>query len=175
MSRNCIFYNIIAFLIAVTFTGCAPRLAQTRYGAEESQWKNYISKNYRQWEPPPTPPPLAKDKKGLSVEESSLEIVPEPVNMKESLPEIKPVKEGQELKTEDDGDLSSSESKKEPAEVQYTVAKGDTLWTISKKFYNNGNKWREIQKANKKKLSDGNKLQPGMTLSIPNVSPDASY
>lgn len=32
--------------------------------------------------------------------------------------------------------------------TKYTVKKGDTLWSIAKKFLGDGNRYKEIQKAN---------------------------
>ena len=46
----------------------------------------------------------------------------------------------------------------------YTVKKGDSLWQIAKKLLGDGNKYREIKKANNL-TSDA--IQPGMVLKIP--------
>lgn len=63
----------------------------------------------------------------------------------------------------------------------HTVKKGDTLWTIAKKYYGNGSKYTAIYKANKtvienaakkhgkKSSSNGNWIYPGTKLTIPNA------
>lgn len=48
---------------------------------------------------------------------------------------------------------------------QYTVVKGDTLWDISVKAYQDGYRWVEIAKANK--LANPNLIHPGNVLIIP--------
>ena len=50
----------------------------------------------------------------------------------------------------------------------YTVEKGDTLWSIAEKEYNDGYRWTEIKDANK--LTNADQLNAGQTLIIPNVS-----
>ena len=57
-----------------------------------------------------------------------------------------------------------------PAKVggqSYKVKKGDTLFSISRKFYNSPSHWKEIRDTNKNKIDSPAKLQPGMTLTIP--------
>ncbi len=49
----------------------------------------------------------------------------------------------------------------------YTVAKGDTLAGISRKFYRNSSQWPKIAEANKDVLADPTKLKVGMVLNIP--------
>lgn len=49
----------------------------------------------------------------------------------------------------------------------YTVKKGDTLWGIAKKLLGDGNRYREIQKANG--LTD-TVIHAGMVLKIPKSS-----
>jgi LysM domain-containing protein len=49
----------------------------------------------------------------------------------------------------------------------YTVQAGDSLSKIAKQFYGNSNDYMKIFEANKDKLSDPNKIQPGQQLSIP--------
>jgi len=57
----------------------------------------------------------------------------------------------------------------EPAdESQYhTVARGDTLSAIAKKFYGNANAYMKIFEANKPMLSNPDKIYPGQLLRIP--------
>jgi hypothetical protein len=49
----------------------------------------------------------------------------------------------------------------------YTVKAGDTLSKISKQFYGDANQYMKIFEANKDKLDDPNKIQPGQQLTIP--------
>ncbi|MCP4177404.1 MAG: LysM peptidoglycan-binding domain-containing protein [bacterium] len=139
--------------ITIAFAGCAPQLARTKYGPEEQQWKSYINKSYKDWEPPPTPPPY---KEGASSNNnkslSSIEIVPEPSNSPEKInvfEDAKPIS------------INPQESK------TYIVKKGDTLWSISYKFYNDGKSWKKIQDANMGKLKNPKNLKAGMILTIP--------
>jgi len=55
-----------------------------------------------------------------------------------------------------------------PGVQTYTVQSGDTLASISRKFYkNNSARWKDIQDANFNALEGTAKLQPGMVLMIP--------
>lgn len=49
----------------------------------------------------------------------------------------------------------------------YTVKEGDTLASISRKFYKTSKRWREIRDANEKKIDDPDNLKAGLTLKIP--------
>jgi nucleoid-associated protein YgaU len=49
----------------------------------------------------------------------------------------------------------------------YTVAQGDTLAGIARKFYRNSSQWPKIAEANKEALPDPTKLKVGMLLNIP--------
>ena len=54
-----------------------------------------------------------------------------------------------------------------PGARTYTVQTGDTLASISRKFYkNNSARWKEIQNANFGPLEGTAKLKPGMVLMI---------
>ena len=77
-------------------------------------------------------------------------------------------------------DLSVSESQPAPATMsagaatsggqgqrRYTVQAGDTLSKISRQFYGDANQYTKIFNANRDKLSDPNKIQPGQQLVIP--------
>mgnify|MGYP001031824025 CR=1 FL=1 len=58
-----------------------------------------------------------------------------------------------------------------PAAAQsYTVAKGDCLWNIAKKYYGNGSKYTVIYNANKSVIGGNpNLIYPGQVLTIPAV------
>lgn len=49
----------------------------------------------------------------------------------------------------------------------YVVREGDTLASISRKFYKSSGRWKQIRDANKGVLDDPAKLKPGQTLTIP--------
>lgn len=51
--------------------------------------------------------------------------------------------------------------------TDYTVMKDDTMQKISKKFYDSYSKWPKIYEANKDKISDPNRIKPGITITIP--------
>ena len=50
---------------------------------------------------------------------------------------------------------------------QHVVEAGDTLASISRKFYKTSSRWKEILDANHKIIEDPEKLKIGQTLSIP--------
>jgi len=54
-----------------------------------------------------------------------------------------------------------------PAERSYTVQAGDSLSKISKQFYGDAKDYMKIFEANRDKVSDPNKINPGQTLKIP--------
>ncbi|MCL9845356.1 peptidoglycan-binding protein LysM [Ralstonia solanacearum] len=68
------------------------------------------------------------------------------------------------IKAVDDQMSVSTES---PESQWHTVASGDTLSAIAKKFYDDANKYPVIFEANKPMLSDPNKIYPGQKLRIP--------
>lgn len=49
----------------------------------------------------------------------------------------------------------------------YKTKKGDTLWKIAKKHYGDGQAYTFIFDANKKKITNSNKIKPGIILTIP--------
>ena len=158
MKKNIINFGVAAFLLLL-FAGCAPQLAQTKYGNVENQWKNYVQKSYKDWSPPPTPPPIVNTVDGTS-NSFSVDIVPDPVvdnNLTTS------------------GINSTNETVTLPNDIatsgtteSYTVKKGDTLWSIACKFYDNdGTKWKKLQEANKDVLPSPGKIKPGLVLTIP--------
>ncbi len=65
---------------------------------------------------------------------------------------------------------AESETEKEPVKKEpqkYTVASGDTLSGISKRFYGTTSDWQKILEANRDKLKNPAGLKPGMELTIP--------
>ncbi len=49
----------------------------------------------------------------------------------------------------------------------YVVKPGDTLFSISRKFYRSASRWKQIRDANKDTVDNAGKLQPGQSLIIP--------
>jgi len=49
----------------------------------------------------------------------------------------------------------------------HIVRRGETLSTISAKYYGSENKWQKILDANRSQIKDANRLQPGTKLIIP--------
>ncbi|WP_242066223.1 LysM peptidoglycan-binding domain-containing protein [Brevibacillus laterosporus] len=49
----------------------------------------------------------------------------------------------------------------------HKIAKGDSLWVISKKAYGKGDRWKEIQKLNGLTDAQAKKLKVGTTLKLP--------
>ncbi len=64
-----------------------------------------------------------------------------------------------------------------PATRTYTVHSGDTLSTISKRYYGTSSDWTWIYDANRSKISDPNDIYVGESLTIPYSAPSttASY
>ncbi len=52
----------------------------------------------------------------------------------------------------------------------HTVVKGDSLWTIAQKVYNDGYKWTAIYDANTDKIKDPNMIDEGWELVLPKES-----
>src|ERR1700720_4346725 len=63
------------------------------------------------------------------------------------------------------GDREKTESKKTGS--HYVVKEGDTLVSISRKFYKTSKRWKEIRDANERKIDDPDNLKAGLTLTIP--------
>jgi len=68
----------------------------------------------------------------------------------------------------------SQEAKTSPTKVSskkgdrtYVVQSGDTLFSISRKFYKSNKRWKEILDANRNSIRDPKKLTVGQTLIIP--------
>ena len=57
-----------------------------------------------------------------------------------------------------------------PKENFYTIEKGDTLWAIASKHYNNGSKYKYIVEANLEVIKDADLIYPGQTIRIPEIT-----
>jgi len=65
-------------------------------------------------------------------------------------------------------DDSSNQNGNNILPATYVVKKGDTLYKISKQFYNDPNKYKIIMEANN--INDPSKIQIGSTLTIPDIN-----
>jgi len=155
---NMISLSIFSVALLIT-TGCQPKLAESPYGAREKQWEDFIKETYPDWEPPQTVPPER--------------VVTAPAN--ENAPQI--ISEDEIIIDEANTpqiDTTVADENIETAEMEataefqsYTVQKGDTLWSISRKFYGSGKNWRKIFKANQDVMSAPDKVRAGIELKIP--------
>ena len=64
-------------------------------------------------------------------------------------------------------DASSKKNTSKKANRTYVVQPGDTLFSISRKFYKSPKHWKQILEANRKNIRDAKKLTVGETLLIP--------
>jgi nucleoid-associated protein YgaU len=64
---------------------------------------------------------------------------------------------------------SEEDSIEIPEEIFYTIEKGDTLWKIAEKFYDDGSKYTHIVEANIEVIKDPDLIYPGQTIRIPEV------
>jgi len=62
---------------------------------------------------------------------------------------------------------SSKKTAPKKGDRSYVVQSGDTLFSISRKFYKSPKRWKEILDANRKSIRDPKKLTVGQTLVIP--------
>jgi len=53
-----------------------------------------------------------------------------------------------------------------PVTQTYTIRKGDTLWSIAKRFYNDGQRWQDIVAANPS-ITNPKKLPVGLEIVLP--------
>lgn len=56
-----------------------------------------------------------------------------------------------------------------PEEIFYSIEKGDTLWAIATKFYDDGSKYTHIIDANLEVIKNADLIYPGQTIRIPEV------
>jgi len=140
-------------LLVLALNGCkSPELATTPYTDTDRNWEEYLKDSYPSWAPPQTLPPVTVDGQSPAPELTTETIIDTnaPVVVVDQI------------------DLPPPPPADTPAASEtYTVQKGDSLWSISKKFYGNGSNWKRIQEANMETLSDPKKLRTGMKLHIP--------
>lgn len=56
------------------------------------------------------------------------------------------------------------------ASQQYTVASGDSFWTISKKVYGTGRHWQKLAEYNREVVPNADRIRPGTVLSVPDAT-----
>lgn len=66
-----------------------------------------------------------------------------------------------------DGKTPAASTKATRAPRTYVVRDGDTLASISRKFYKSSGRWKKIRDANRNVVADPGKLKAGQTLTIP--------
>ena len=66
-----------------------------------------------------------------------------------------------------DGKIESASKKSLGKSRTYVVRDGDTLASISRKFYKSSGRWKNIRDANRSIVDDPAKLKAGQTLTIP--------
>lgn len=64
-------------------------------------------------------------------------------------------------------DAATKKGASQKANQTYVVQSGDTLFSISRKFYNSPKRWKQILEANRKSIRDPKNLTVGQTLVIP--------
>jgi len=65
--------------------------------------------------------------------------------------------------------ISEENIREIPEEIFYSIEKGDTLWAIATKYYDDGSKYTHIVDANIEVIKDADLIYPGQTIRIPEV------
>jgi len=65
--------------------------------------------------------------------------------------------------------ISEENVREIPEEIFYSIVKGDTLWAIAEKFYDDGSKYTHIVDANIEVIKNADLIYPGQTIRIPEV------
>ncbi|MHB8574115.1 MAG: LysM peptidoglycan-binding domain-containing protein [Dehalococcoidia bacterium] len=51
--------------------------------------------------------------------------------------------------------------------MEYVVRPGDSLWSISRRMYGDGNVWSSLFSANMNQIFNPNLIYPGMVIKLP--------
>ena len=81
---------------------------------------------------------------------------------------------GFEPRADDEGADEDVAPEVAPEPVVHIVVKGETLSSISRRYYGSANKWQRILDANTDVVSDPRSLRPDMKLTIPEAKEDAA-
>jgi nucleoid-associated protein YgaU len=65
--------------------------------------------------------------------------------------------------------ISEENIREIPEEIFYSIEKGDTLWAIATKFYDDGSKYTHIVDANLEVIKNADLIYPGQAIRIPEV------
>ncbi len=65
--------------------------------------------------------------------------------------------------------ISEENVREIPEEIFYTIEKGDTLWEIANKYYDDGSKYTHIVDANIEVIKNADLIYAGQTIRIPEV------
>jgi len=65
--------------------------------------------------------------------------------------------------------ISEENVREIPEEIFYTIEKGDTLWAIAMKYYDDGSKYTHIIDANVEVIKRADLIYPGQVIRIPEV------
>ena len=65
--------------------------------------------------------------------------------------------------------ISEENVREIPEEIFYNIVKGDTLWEIATKFYDDGSKYTHIVDANLEVIKNADLIYPGQAIRIPEV------
>ncbi|HIP51877.1 MAG TPA: LysM peptidoglycan-binding domain-containing protein [Campylobacterales bacterium] len=65
--------------------------------------------------------------------------------------------------------ISEENVREIPEEIFYNIVKGDTLWAIATKFYDDGSKYTHIVDANLEVIKNADLIYPGQAIRIPEV------
>jgi tetratricopeptide (TPR) repeat protein len=91
----------------------------------------------------------------------------ENLNLRRELDEGAPIKRALPAKTSGQDRHAETSAARKTGGQSYVVQSGDTLASISRKFYHSSRRWKEILDANKKSIDNPQKLRVGQTLTIP--------
>jgi nucleoid-associated protein YgaU len=71
-------------------------------------------------------------------------------------------------------DPAPDQSSHQPGQLIHQVERGQNLYSIAKKYYGQGTRWRVIRQANADKIGADGRVEAGMELAIPNRGASAS-
>lgn len=103
-------------------------------------------------------------KGGTMTQEDAARLKNDNLALRKQITELRAQPRGVPLKG---GSATATQKPIPPGAKTYVVQSGDTLASISRKFFKNPERWKDIQDANFNSLEGTAKLKPGMTLIIP--------